>query len=395
MKDSTGNIWITPSEIDKSTITPGQIVKIRVNKNFDIIGVTAAKKLRPSIEHQFHLAVYAALPDMRAVIHAHPCPLLASSVTGIMPDTGLHPFFFNMCGKPAAACYGIPGSRTLTDNIKKCFTNGNTSVIMNNHGAVVCGHTLKGAYERFTVLNLCAQLTFNIQKLSKQFKLYDAKKSTTGLRETSIRRSMFKKKNLIIKTIGEFYNRGVTRSLFCAGCAVFSARLTHDVFLLTFNGTDYYKFAIDKNNDNENYDDDVKNPVFAFPELFKKIYARNPSLSAVVSAFPPHSAAFALSGKKIITRSIPESWVFLRDIPLSSDYKMCAELISKKNPVVLCREAGVTAAGESVCGVYNLVELLETCAEIIFQTRHTASIKTLTPFQINALKKKFLPIDKQ
>ena len=65
IRDDNGDIWITPSAIDKGTLKPSDIM--RVTADGTIIGPH-----KPSSEYPFHRAIYNARPEIRAIIHAHP-----------------------------------------------------------------------------------------------------------------------------------------------------------------------------------------------------------------------------------------------------------------------------------------------------------------------------------
>ena len=84
IKDEEGNIWITPSGIDKGTLRPDDIMLVKVNG--EIIG-----RHRPSVELPFHSAVYQLRPDAGAVLHAHSPALVAFSLVGKCPNANLIP----------------------------------------------------------------------------------------------------------------------------------------------------------------------------------------------------------------------------------------------------------------------------------------------------------------
>jgi len=83
-RDDDGIIWITPAGVDKGGLTREDIVRVRPD------GATEGRH-RPSSELPFHRAIYAARPDRRAIVHAHPVALVAFSVCRRVPDTRLLP----------------------------------------------------------------------------------------------------------------------------------------------------------------------------------------------------------------------------------------------------------------------------------------------------------------
>ena len=90
-REENGDIWVTPSGIDKGSLEQKDIVCIR--KDGTIEGLH-----KPSSEFTFHKAIYKARPDIRAVIHAHPPALVSFSMVRKIPDTNIIPLARNICG---------------------------------------------------------------------------------------------------------------------------------------------------------------------------------------------------------------------------------------------------------------------------------------------------------
>src|SRR5947207_11355540 len=65
IRDDNGDIWITPARVDKGNLTRNDIICVRADG-----GVEGNHK--PSSEFPFHRAIYAARPDIRGIVHAHP-----------------------------------------------------------------------------------------------------------------------------------------------------------------------------------------------------------------------------------------------------------------------------------------------------------------------------------
>ena len=80
--DQNGDIWITPSGVDKGTLTRGDMCCVKPNGT--IVG-----QHKPSVELPFHASIYTSRPDLRAVLHAHPTHLVAFSVVRKLPDLDL------------------------------------------------------------------------------------------------------------------------------------------------------------------------------------------------------------------------------------------------------------------------------------------------------------------
>ena len=148
--DNQGDIWITPSGVDKGTLVPEDINCIKTDG-------TIFGKHKPSSEYPFHRAIYKIRPDIKAIIHAHPPALVSFSIAHVIPDTNVIPQAKYVCGPIGYAAYAIPGSEELGEKIAAVFTNDYSAVIMENHGAVVGGTDIKDAYQRFETLEFCCK----------------------------------------------------------------------------------------------------------------------------------------------------------------------------------------------------------------------------------------------
>src|SRR5690606_10807789 len=73
IRDKAGDVWITPARADKGNLTRGDIGCVRHYGT--IVG-----QHPPSSELPFHQAIYAARPDIEAIVHAHPVALVAFSI---------------------------------------------------------------------------------------------------------------------------------------------------------------------------------------------------------------------------------------------------------------------------------------------------------------------------
>ena len=89
-RDEDGTTWITPAGVDKGGLTREDIVRVRPDG-------AAEGRHCPSSELPFHRAIYAARPDLRAIVHAHPVALVAFSICRRGPETRLLPTARRVC----------------------------------------------------------------------------------------------------------------------------------------------------------------------------------------------------------------------------------------------------------------------------------------------------------
>ena len=105
--DENGDLWITPSGIDKGALTMDDIMCVKKDGTF--IG-----KHKPSVELPFHQGIYEARPDIKAIVHAHPPALVSFSMArkGPNPKLLLHAYK-SVADSLQVAPYAIPGSDKL------------------------------------------------------------------------------------------------------------------------------------------------------------------------------------------------------------------------------------------------------------------------------------------
>lgn len=158
IRDEAGDVWISPARVDKGNLTRGDIVCVRADGGIDGLHP-------PSSEFPFHKAIYAARPDIKAIVHAHPVALVAFSICREMPNTRLFHQANSVCGRIGFAPYACPGSEQLGRSIAATFSQPCDSVILENHGVVVGGESLAHAFERFEAFEFAGQTLINANQL--------------------------------------------------------------------------------------------------------------------------------------------------------------------------------------------------------------------------------------
>jgi L-fuculose-phosphate aldolase len=109
--------------------------------------------------------------------------------------------------------------------------------------------------------------------------------------------------------------------------------------------------------------------------LHDAIYRRHPHFSAIVNALPVNATAFSVTGAALDSRTIPESYLFLKDVarvPFGEQYgdgNAVADRLSPENPIALIENDGVLVCGTSVLDAFDRLEVLETTAEALINSR--------------------------
>jgi L-fuculose-phosphate aldolase len=350
----------------------------------------------PSSEHPFHLSIYAVRPDLQAIIHAHPGALVSFSICGQVPNTRVFPEVRNICGEVAFAAYALPGSRRLGEKIAAQFASlaKPNCVVLENHGVVVGGADLAQAFARFETLEFAAQTVINARQLGDVRYLTDAQldlaSRRTPLPEGGLRPPSSKSKE-VRKDICDFVRRAYAHRLMTSTWGSFSARIGDNAFVITPCDVDRGELGVADLVEVH----DGKRPPGRSPSravrLHQAIYRAHPEIQAVVNALPAHATAFSVSDFPLYTRTIPESYLFLKDvrtIPFEQQFGGGSEVaaaVGPKNPIALLDHNGALVAGRSVLDAFDRLEVLEATAAAIIRSRALGPISPMSDAVIDEL----------
>jgi L-fuculose-phosphate aldolase len=142
------SVLITPSSLDPDETETDDICVV------DLSGVQVMGARRPSSEVPMHLAVYRTT-SATAVVHTHSPFATALSVT-IDELPAVHYNIAGLGGPVRVAPYATFGSDELAANIATAL-DGRVAAILQNHGTIAVGRTLRQAFDRAVLLEwLCA-----------------------------------------------------------------------------------------------------------------------------------------------------------------------------------------------------------------------------------------------
>ena len=150
VRDAKGFI-ITPAGLPYARTTVADLVTTGLDGS--PLGRT---KHRSSSEWRLHAAIYAARPDVAAVVHTHSprATALSCARKGIPP---LHYMVLLAGGPIACADHATAGTQALAENALRALT-GRRAVLLANHGVVAVGATLAAAHAlALEVENLAGQ----------------------------------------------------------------------------------------------------------------------------------------------------------------------------------------------------------------------------------------------
>jgi L-fuculose-phosphate aldolase len=388
VRDDHGDIWITPARVDKGSLTRKDIVCVRADG-------TVEGNHPPSSEFPFHRAIYQARPELRGIVHAHPVALVAFSIAHQAPNTRLFHQAWHVCGEVGFAPYALPGSGALASNIEAAFRRGHHCVVLENHGAVVGGESLADAFQRFETLEFTAKTIIKGSLVGKVRYLTDEQIRLPRQRISPMpvfqRVSATTAEKELRRQLCEFVRRGYQQRLLISTEGSFSARLDETSFLITpyradRNTMDLHDIVLVSNGAAEA----GKAPSRA-ARNHAAIYARNPSIGAIVNAYTVNATAFSVTGAALDSRTIPESYIFLRDIARVPygvqflDSAGLAERVSPQQPIALLENDGVLVTGNSVLDAFDRLEVLESTAEAIINSRPLGDVVPMSKSAIDEL----------
>ena len=395
--DRDGNIWITPASIDKGTLTRQDIVCVKPDG--EIVG-----NHKPSSELPFHESVYKMRPDIRAVLHAHPPALVAFSIARKLPDLDLIPTVRKTCSRMSIAKYAVPGSDKLGENIGKEFAKDVDIVLLENHGVCIGAADMFTAFMMFETLDYTANLEIYAAKLGKVNRLSPEAIKMTDTRHhllmddfipNSRSSEELEARREMIKLIRRSYKQG----LFTATHGTYSVRLSDGSFIITpFNRDRAYLEPEDLVRIKAGMKEQGKIPSRAV-HAHSLIYQENPDINAILLAHPPHAMAFGVTDAAFDPRTIPESYILLRDIekrPFSEIYtdpQSVAESFAPNRPALIFQNDCVIVTGSTLLQAFDRMEVLESTAHSILNSTAIGDIVHISEKEVDDLKEAFHLVD--
>ena len=391
LREPNGDVWVTPARVDKGGLRREDIVCVRA-------GGAVEGLHQPSSELPFHQMIYEARPDLRGVVHAHAVALVAFSITRQVPDTRLFHQSHHVCGRVGFAPYALPGSDDLGRRIADRFAEGFNCVVLENHGVAVGGEGLQHAFQRFETLEFTAKTLVKARLLGRVRYLSDEElglrnqipplpefePEPPSSREKELRRQLY-----------EFTHRGYQQRLFISTGGSFSARVDEDSFLITPYQADRHTLGVeDLVLVRSGRREAGKLPSRA-ARNHRAIYERHPQVGAVLNASPVNVTAFSVTDAPLDSRTIPESYLLLRDVArvhYGMQFRAPEELarqVSMRTPVALLENDGVLVVGSSVLEAFDRLEVLESTAEALINSRLLGEVAPMSDEVIDDLKRAF------
>lgn len=170
---------ISPSAVAYEEMRPEQVAVMRVDGGGEWEG-----PCRPSTEWRFHQDILRERPEIGAVVHAHPpyCTALAMARRGIPP---CH-YMVGVFGGSDVRCgdYATFGTQALSEAALRALQD-RSACLLANHGAIVCGPTLRRALWLMVELEAvarqyCASLAIGGPVLLSEAEMAEARARLAG-----------------------------------------------------------------------------------------------------------------------------------------------------------------------------------------------------------------------
>jgi len=366
IKDENGDIWITPTGIDKGKLTAKDMMCVKTDGSIE-------GPHQPSSELPFHRAIYRQRPDLSAIVHAHPPALVSFSIVREVPDTRIIPQANRVCGPIGYAPYALPGSEALGENISATFAEGYNIVILENHGMAAAGANILDAFHRLETLDFCARTLIRASSLGAvktlsepALNLFDHRHNqlpefiptTHGSRERELRQQII-----------DITARACDRHLMISTEGVVSARLDENSFLITPTGHDRRTLAIEDVVLIRNGVREAGKLPSRSVRLHQAIYGEHPDINCVMTAQCPNATAYAITTTSFDSRTIPESFILLRDIPLIpfkmlyTEAENVANMVSLNTPVLIAQNDCILTVGTDILNAFDRLEVVEFSAK--------------------------------
>jgi L-fuculose-phosphate aldolase len=391
--DEEGKIWITPSAVDKGSLTPRDIICLHPDG-------TVEGPHKPSSELPFHKAIYEIRPDIKSVVHAHPPALVSFSIVRKVPDTRIIPQAQQVCGPIGYARYKLPGSEQLGDQIAQEFAKGFNSVIMENHGTVVGGGNLIEAYERFEAMEFCGRTLINAKSVGEpkflndeQLAAFDAQipHDLPELDEVVVASDEKAIRTDIVRIVRRACDQGLMMSTY--GTA--SVRWRGNDFLITPTNVTRWNIGLE---DVVQIRDGKREPGKVPSRstwLHHEIYRKNPHVNAIILTQPPYLMAFGATHEEMDVKTIPESWIFLQDmpnLPFGSQFAGkpdIPDLISRSVSAVLINNDAIVVTGNSLLQAFDRLEVAEFSAKSLCMGKAIGEFYPIGEEEIDELRRAF------
>jgi L-fuculose-phosphate aldolase len=151
-------VYITPARLSYAEMEEDDVVTLSLS------GEVMGGMREPSSERRVHLAVYAARPDVSALVHSHSVHATAWSFTGEPLDTGTEELEQAAGGPVPTAPYAPTGSDEIAEAAVAALGRRG-AVLLGRHGVLAVGDSPARALDVAAVVERQAQVAWLLRAL--------------------------------------------------------------------------------------------------------------------------------------------------------------------------------------------------------------------------------------
>jgi L-fuculose-phosphate aldolase len=130
--------------------------------------------------------------------------------------------------------------------------------------------------------------------------------------------------------------------------------------------------------------------------LHQQIFKMHPGINVIIITQSPGIMAFGVTDTDYDVRTIPESWIFLQDVPkvpFGSQFagkNSIPELLSRKIPAIIIENDSILVTGQAVLQTFDRLEVAEFSARSLIMAAPMGKLLPINDQQVEELRKKFL-----
>lgn len=382
--DEAGNVWITPSGIDKGTLEPEDIAKVYSDGSWE-------GRHAPSMEIPFHSGIYRLRPDVRGIVHAHAPAVVAYACARKIPDPKAARIYRQTLDEISGSVYDLPGSLKLGEIVKAEFKKGYSAVMMDNHGATVAGKDLSDAYRKYETLDDLCNTLINAAVLGGT-KTVD---SEISLPNWSVREAELEETDEIRTAkaaLAAFLKRSCRNRLAGAAWGTLAIRVGEG-YVINSDCCDRERLTegdvLYVGNGKKSAGECVQ-----YAPYVEAIFESCKEANAVFISHPCAVMGFAVAGVPFDSKLIPESYLMLKEVgqlPYSAmaDVNSVASALTIKTPVVIIDNECAVTIGKNATKAFDRMEVLDYSARSVISARHLAELVPINKEQTEEIDRTF------
>jgi L-fuculose-phosphate aldolase len=159
--DDGSGIIVTPTGIAYDEYAPADMVKLAMD------GTPLPGEKKPSSEAPFHLAIYHAFPDAKAIVHCH--SMAATALACARKEIPAFHYMVAVAGgaKIPLAKYATFGTDELAASAVSAMKGGYKACLLSNHGQIAWAGNLPKALELAAEVETLARQYIDVLSLGK------------------------------------------------------------------------------------------------------------------------------------------------------------------------------------------------------------------------------------